>query len=354
MNASFRKFFKPAAFCFLLQMILIGSAAAQFNTNRDIRGAVKDAQGQPIQGATVQASKVEGGFKRTATTNAKGEFIIRLGDRNPGSYYVGARKVGFEPGYVKGSVKPEPDEMPPVVQIKLNPGKDEQLWWEMSIDEQIKYINYLKGKGGKITSGGKVKKLFDNGVAAYNDGKYDEAIKFLTEASQQGPKEKSVWFDLGLCYSKKELYNEALAAFEKAIELDAGNYEYIVQKAEVLYKLQKLDEAEQTFLKAAAIAEKKSKTDAARCYTNIGIMMDNLEKYDKAVEFYKRAVDLDPKFAEAHFSLGRLYLRNDETVCDALKELTAFIGLGIGESNPEDRSTARKLLEEYKDNKCPN
>jgi Tfp pilus assembly protein PilF len=347
MNTSFCRFSNLLAFYFLLQMILVGCATAQ-NPNPVIRGIVKDGADQPIKGASVLAFQLDGYFTCSTTTDSMGKFLFFLGRANAGTYIVGVRKTGFKPGYQ--NIKANINEMPPNLIFALTPGKDEKLWFEISVSAI--HLKPLRMQGDKVKLEGKAKKLFDNGVSAYNEVKYDKAIKGLTEALKLAPREPLIWFDLGLAYERKELYKEALAAIEKAINYDdTNNHELLVHKAEMLYRLDKFDEAEQTIKKVSGIAENMSKADAARCYLSIGIMMQNLYDYDRAIEYYKRAILIDQQFAMAHYRLGRILMRNANTVCQAIEELNIFIG--IGEANPEDKKTVKELLEEFKDTTCP-
>jgi hypothetical protein len=71
------------------------SAAAQDISSGTLTGAVKDAAGQPVTGASVEVRSTEQGFVRTTTTDASGSFRAALVPI--GSYVVTIRAPGFDP-----------------------------------------------------------------------------------------------------------------------------------------------------------------------------------------------------------------------------------------------------------------
>jgi protocatechuate 3,4-dioxygenase beta subunit len=351
MNASFRKLFKPVAFFIVLQLILIGTAAAQ-NRDRIVRGIVKDSQGQPVQDASIQIWRTDGGLTKSAKTDKKGQFGFILGNSAAGVYHVGARKDGFKPEY-QTNVKPEMDAEPPYIEFKLTPGKDEKWFWLFTQDEIITKQNAEKRLRERIIAKGTTTAIYDKGVKAYQDGNYDEAIKHLTEASAQKSDQAYIWFYLGLSRAKKDLYTEALTAYNKAIDCDPNNPDFIVQMAEALLKMDKQDEAIQAFQKAAELAEKQDIKIAARSYTNQCIILRDNNKFDKAIEACKHAIAINPKFSEAHYYLALALANNQETICEAVNELNIYIKIG---EVPTFKATAKLMLEDpaFKDAKCPN
>ena len=65
-----RTHFIRAAMALVVLLAVSGSAAAQSM----VRGTVVDAEGQPIEGATVTIAALEGQGRAEVTTNGRGEF----------------------------------------------------------------------------------------------------------------------------------------------------------------------------------------------------------------------------------------------------------------------------------------
>src|SRR5580693_101427 len=69
--------------------------AAQGQTVRGvISGVVKDQSGGVVAAASISVSNEETGEKRSATTDARGEFVVAA--LVPGKYKVGAEAKGFK------------------------------------------------------------------------------------------------------------------------------------------------------------------------------------------------------------------------------------------------------------------
>ena len=348
MNASFRKLCRPMALFIVFQLILIMSATAQ-NSNRAVRGTVKDNEGNPLKDVHVQAYRVDGGNTRNVKTNDKGEFTIIL--LQAGTYLIGARKEGFTPSF-EDEVRPEIDQAPPEINLVLSPGKDMKFIWEWTEDEKLQYEKKYKKIEKLVKASGRVKEYFNKGVTKYQEGDYPEAIKFLKTAEKYSLKQPQPYvnFNLGLCEYKQDNYEEALKYFNEAIELDATIPDFFTQKAEVLLKLGKTDESLQAFEESAKLSEQEAPNKAALSHTNRCIILGNHAKYDEALEACKQAVAIDPDYPEGHYYLGMALLRKPATICEAKKELILYQEL------PTDKfdlkQLASQMVEEFKNTKC--
>jgi hypothetical protein len=77
----------------ILTLVNLGLSRAQSGTSSAISGAVTDAQGAALVGATVSASNVDTHAMRTGDTNAGGRFMFS--QVNPGTYVVTVDMPGF-------------------------------------------------------------------------------------------------------------------------------------------------------------------------------------------------------------------------------------------------------------------
>ena len=95
-------------------------------------------------------------------------------------------------------------------------------------------------------------------------------------------------------------YDKAFDAFNKALELtpdDAGLYN---NYALALAKDKKIDEAKTNLAKAAQL----DPPGAGKYYYNLGALLVNSGQNTAATDTFKKAIDLDPTYADAQYQYG--------------------------------------------------
>ncbi len=75
-----------------------------------------------------------------------------------------------------------------------------------------------------VESGEAAEKLGDL-KSALND--YDRAIEIYQKVMTKLPKDAALWFDLGQCHHRRKDFNESARCFQKALELDPENRDYL-------------------------------------------------------------------------------------------------------------------------------
>lgn len=175
------------------------------------------------------------------------------------------------------------------------------------------------------------------------------------------------YFMQGTEMVRKFYYEDAIGFLEKAVELDptfamaygylAFSYNWLgnigasnkaIKKAKALS--QKTTEKERFFIEAnhARLIERNPEKvlnivqQAAKKYPKeklfhhwLGVLYRIDGKYDKAVEQYNKALELDPNYGEAHNELGYAYLfmRNFEK---SLEHFKKYASLNPDDANPRD------------------
>jgi tetratricopeptide (TPR) repeat protein len=104
--------------------------------------------------------------------------------------------------------------------------------------------------------------LFQAGYRAFEQGRYEEARKILTGVLVLDGANPFVYEILGTIYSREERPEVALACFNKAIELVPTEAFYLVNRAEILLKLGRVEQAAQD-LKSAIQLDRDMKDPAA-------------------------------------------------------------------------------------------
>jgi len=108
-----------------------------------------------------------------------------------------------------------------------------------------------------------------------------------------------VWFNKGFALSSLGWYDEALQAYNRAVEIDPQSTVAWNNKGSTLNDLGKYDEAITAFEEAIRLDPNDSAT-----WSNKGIALGNQGKYDEAIKAYDEAIRLDPNLAMAWYNKG--------------------------------------------------
>ena len=68
-------------------------------------------------------------------------------------------------------------------------------------------------------------------------------------------------------------------------------------------------------------AIEKKPNDATLVF-NLGVVSANAKQLADAEKYYKRAIELDPKYVDAYINLSEILLRADQPIFDEIKKLT--------------------------------
>src|SRR5215471_15269615 len=80
---------------------------------------------------------------------------------------------------------------------------------------------------------------------------------------------------------------------------------------------------------------------AGQTYYNLGAMLGNGGKTKESVEFFKKAIEVDPKNADAYYQLGLSYFASADTIPAAIPVLQKYLDLQPNGTNAE---AAKQLI----------
>lgn len=158
--------------------------------------------------------------------------------------------------------------------------------------------------------------LYYKGKALMYTGAYKEAAQTYTDIISQYGEEAHVYADRAYTYQKTGEYDKGLEDYDKAIALEANNYEYYFRKYYLLRDMGRDNEAKEVLSKAAQL-EVKTKADKfnlAKIHYYQGL-------YDQA--FPELSESFANGFIDAYFYIGEIY------------------------TNKKDYSTAKYYYEKY-------
>ncbi len=143
------------------------------------------------------------------------------------------------------------------------------------------------------------------GEAYMRQGDYTSALRELLEAEKMDPEDAFTQHDLGLCYRAKNRMVDALAHLNKAVSLKPGYSPARNSLGRVYLEVGEMDKA---------IAIFKELTRDALYATphfplaNLGLAYYRKGNYPAALQYYHKALKLEPNFVFALHGLGSTYL----------------------------------------------
>ena len=313
----------------LIGMLCLAIAApATAQPGGQIRGVVRDVKGQPVEGAVVTLIMADTGRKYTVKTNRRGEYL-QIG-LSGGAYTVQAEKDSLASTTEKTGVR---IGAPSNIDLVLG---------ALSATAAAADAKELAAKGAEL------KKLFEDGVAAGNAGRHDEAIEKFNAGIVINPKCYDCYDNIGFAHTQKKEFDKAEAAYMKATEIKPDDAAAWNGLATVYNAQRKFDEAAKASAKATEFSTNLSAAGGAGAGAdamyNQGVILWNAGKIGEAKKQFEAAVQANPTHAEAHYQLG-MALVNEGNLAGAATEFETYLKLSPDGPNA---ATAKSLVAQLK------
>jgi len=289
-------------------------------------GTVKGADGKPQQGAQVKIERQD----------VKGNYNVKTDKK--GHYFYGGLPLGTYK--ITVAVDGQDKDSRPNVRTKV--GETSDISFDLAaaapgaapaVDESGRALTaeqkaaIEKSNKEQIAAMAKNKALndaFNAGKTAAAANQWDAAIDGFNKAAEVDPNQHVVWGNLADSYVSRSKATpagkdadlvKAAEAYSKAIAIKADDSAYHNNYALVLAQQKKFDEAQAELTKAAQI----DPANAGKFYFNLGAVYVNTGNLEPAAAAFKKAIDLDPNYAEAYFQyglslIGKATIDNGKTV----------------------------------------
>jgi len=140
---------------------------------------------------------------------------------------------------------------------------------------------------------------------ALEDENVDEALRLVKAGRKANPEDNDLLIQEINIYINAERTEEAIASLEEGVEKNPGDKLLVF---------------------------------------NLGILHDRSGNADKAVEYYNKAIEIDPKYYEAHYSVGAIYYNKASEILKERNNLPASNG---GQFLDQDK--AKELMDKAKE-----
>lgn len=214
------------------------------------------------------------------------------------------------------------------------------------------------------------------GIVEQSRGNHAEAERHYVRALEVAPGDRDALHNLGVLNFKQKRYEDALASFRAALELQADDKSRAQSHSGVgssLYQLGRVDEAVRSFNQALALdSDLRSAQDYlrriegdnlaamfvagrfvdvldaarrsaqanpgdAQAHFFVGAALSEMGDLDEAERYYRRALDIDPRHRDALVNLSAL-LMHDESYDEAMDALQTVV-----DAYPTDAEAHRRM-----------
>ena len=182
--------------------------------------------------------------------------------------------------------------------------------------KQIKNNTYNETTSKETTSEEDVSDKKALAVASLLRMNYSEAKEELDEAKKINGTDPEIYNIEGLLYFSLKQYDQAESSYRKAIELKPDYSEARNNLCGLYLTVDKFDAAVEQCSKAASNVFYRSREKAL---TNLGVAYFRKGDINKAEEYYKKSLEINPAFVYTHNELGKLYMSTGKDL-EAIEE----------------------------------
>ncbi len=188
----------------------------------------------------------------------------------------------------------------------------------------------------------KAKSILEEGDKLYKSSDFSGAVKKYEEARTMIPENKQggVLVQIGRCYSQLKQGDQAVAAFQKAIEIapDQGDY----RKALAQYYLgnKQYDEA----LNVYSDPRTTGSTPPDQALFTLGQALSNQGNSEVAELAFEKALKLNPQNVDAIYELGMLFYYSKKNDARAKELLSKYVELGKDKAKLDNASTVLVVI----------
>ncbi|MBU0981055.1 MAG: tetratricopeptide repeat protein [Nanoarchaeota archaeon] len=137
----------------------------------------------------------------------------------------------------------------------------------------------------------------------YLRGRFDKAKELSRVYLSKYGEDSGIYYHLGLLYLKESDFDNAVASFKRAVDLDPNNLDAHFGLGMLYHEKKMTKETEETFNALMQIPHER-----ADDYILLAINLQRALRYDRAEEAFKRAVAINPYDPNALFQLSEFYM----------------------------------------------
>jgi tetratricopeptide (TPR) repeat protein len=219
-----------------------------------------------------------------------------------------AKKVDFDLSKSAKSAAEKQAEYRKMIESGAEPTKEQTR--DMTPEQKAALEKKIKDAQATMAKNKALNDAFNAGKTALDAKQFDVAIENLEKAKAISPDQNVIWGNLADAYGgaaktktgadQQAMLDKGIESYKKAIELKPDDAAYHNNYALLLAQEKKSDEALVELTKAAQL----DPPSAGKYYFNGGAVLVNLGQNEAAGSMFKKAIEADPNYSEAHYQYG--------------------------------------------------
>ncbi len=155
-----------------------------------------------------------------------------------------------------------------------------------------------------VTAFGGSPDTIQEGIRQYQAQNFEEAVELFQKARTEAPKSSEAAFWLGITYKQQNNFQDSLSHLWDAVTLTPHVREAAVELIDVLYRLNRLEEAKQWI----AVAEREEIFPGKTAFLK-GMVLTKEGRYSESIASFETAKGLDNSYTQAaDFQIGLSYM----------------------------------------------
>ncbi len=186
-------------------------------------------------------------------------------------------------------------------------------------------------------------KALEKGMQALkymDNGQIDKSITLLEEAQKLDPERFDYPYEMAYAYHLKKEYKETIKILEKSADYKGITERYYQLLGNTYDELGKSEKAIEVYDKGL-----KQFPNSGMIWLEKGNVYWGKEDYNKALTFYEKGIELDPKFPSNYYRAARIYCNSTEEVWGLLY---GEIFMNIERGSARTSEISKLLYDTYK------
>jgi tetratricopeptide (TPR) repeat protein len=320
----------------LLTGFALLAAGCAWTQTTTIEGDVKGANGEGVKGAVIHLTRTDIKGNYDVKSDKKGHWIytgLPMGkfditcsiDGKVVDKVNGVQSKYGEPTEVNFDAAKAAQQQAAAQQANTTGELTQDQARGMSKEQKEQYEAQLKKNSEAIKKNKALNDTFNAAQDAMKTAQadtdpakkvtdYQTAVDDLNKGAAMDANQVAIWDSLGEAYTglakaqtgdaQTKSYDQAIEAYKKGLAIKPDDPAVYNQMGNIYGAEKKMPEATEALNKAAQL----NPAMAPKAYFNMGANMVNSGKPDQAAEFFKKAADADPNYADAWYQYGSLLM----------------------------------------------